>query len=566
MSERRPSSDSLMSSSTAHVIVSAPVEAFSHPLEASTDSDEQGGLSPPQTPTSPVPSTAPVLTYTSPPPSETPPSSAEPARDAVDGSTVEVLLPGRGSREQDRSEDDTQSIKDAPASAGEGSFVTAVGASALPTVSYPPSTKSVKDLEHSGANSTAGGETLVAALPGEGGLRAWLNVLGGWLLMFASFGYVNAFGVFQSYYKLAVFPEKSEEDISWIGSIQLCLFFLMSLVAGPLFDKGRLRILLVVGSAMWITSIFLIPEATEYWHAVLIQAILGGMGVGLLFLPALSIQSHWFARRRNLAIGIVASASSLGGIAFPIMLNKLMNNPSVGFANGVRASGGVVAGCLALGNLLVSPNPARKDIKKPPHAPLKQLFSLPYSLLALGAMVLNFGIWFPNFYIQVYGQANGVDSELAFYLLAIFNAGSFFGRTIPNVVADHTGPFLVQCTCMLCAGIILFFMKLATSAAGIVIFALLYGFFSGGFISLVSPVIVSLSSDLSEIGLRQGIAFLIVAGAAVGGNPIAGKLLENNDNDFLHPILFAAVMVTAGGAISFLGCLIAMKRKGTWRV
>jgi hypothetical protein len=63
--------------------------------------------------------------------------------------------------------------------------------------------------------------------------------------------------------------------------------------------------------------IFLIPEAKSFGETIGIQGILGGVGVGLLFLPALSIQSHWFARRRNLAIGLVASGSSLGGIAFP---------------------------------------------------------------------------------------------------------------------------------------------------------------------------------------------------------------------------------------------------------
>ncbi|GAA5903479.1 hypothetical protein JCM6882_006558 [Rhodosporidiobolus microsporus] len=473
---------------------------------------------------------------------------------AVDGSLGRPSSSfSRAFRDEQHDEEADTPLLTAPAEYQDGG---GAGAAAL---AYPP-------FQAWGKDGSASQQPASDTPPPEGGLKGWLNVLGGWLLMFASFGYVNAFGVFQSYYKLAVFPEKSEEDISWIGSIQLCLFFLMSLVAGPLFDKGLLRPLVAVGSAMWIASIFLIPHASKYWHAIVIQAVLGGMGVGLLFLPALSIQSHWFTRRRNLAIGIVASASSLGGIAFPIMLNKLFAHPSVGFANGVRASGGVVAACLVAGNFLVSPNPARKNVKKPPPAPFKQLFSVPYTLLALGAMIMNLGLWFPNFYIQVYGLANGVDSELAFYLLAIFNAGSFFGRTVPNVIADFTGPFLVQSICIVSAGIVLFTMLVAKTATSIIVFAALYGFFSGGFISLVSPVIVGLSNDLSEIGLRQGIAFLIVAGAAVGGNPIAGRLLKNNDNDFRHPIVFAATMVTAGGLLGSVGCYIAMKQKRTWRV
>jgi hypothetical protein len=39
---------------------------------------------------------------------------------------------------------------------------------------------------------------------------------------------------------------------------------------------------------------------------------------------------------------------------FPIMLNKLFDNPSVGFAWGVRASTFMVLGLLVVGNLLMS--------------------------------------------------------------------------------------------------------------------------------------------------------------------------------------------------------------------
>ncbi|GAA5835393.1 hypothetical protein JCM5353_001764 [Sporobolomyces roseus] len=90
--------------------------------------------------------------------------------------------------------------------------------------------------------------------PPDGGLRAWLNVLGGFLVLFSTFGYTNAFGVYQAYYKQTIFRSYSNSSISWIGSVQLCLFFLLALVAGPLFDKGHFRILIAVGSACQIAS------------------------------------------------------------------------------------------------------------------------------------------------------------------------------------------------------------------------------------------------------------------------------------------------------------------------
>ena len=73
----------------------------------------------------------------------------------------------------------------------------------------------------------------------------------------------------------------------------------------------------------------------------------------MLFLPSLSIVSHHFRRRRALATGIVVSGASCGGVAFPIMLNHLFSNPNMGFANGVRVSGAVVAVLLVVANSIM---------------------------------------------------------------------------------------------------------------------------------------------------------------------------------------------------------------------
>ncbi|GAA5821547.1 hypothetical protein JCM10212_004418, partial [Sporobolomyces blumeae] len=104
------------------------------------------------------------------------------------------------------------------------------------------------------------------------------------------------------------------------------------------------------------------------------------------------------------------------------------------------------------------------------------------------------------------------------------------------------------------------------TVAGIYTFAAVYGFLSGGFISLVSPAIISISDDINEIGLRQGVAFLIVAGGAVGGNPVCGKLLEVASNDFVAPIMFAAAMALIGGIVTTAGRFLRAREKGTWRV
>jgi len=70
----------------------------------------------------------------------------------------------------------------------------------------------------------------------DGGLQAWLTVVGAWFISAICYGYVNAFGVYQEYYVTTLLPSYSPSAISWIGSLQAYLLFASGVVAGPLFD------------------------------------------------------------------------------------------------------------------------------------------------------------------------------------------------------------------------------------------------------------------------------------------------------------------------------------------
>ena len=54
----------------------------------------------------------------------------------------------------------------------------------------------------------------------DGGLKAWLTVLGGSCCLFVSFGWVNCIGVFQDYYSTHQLRQYSSSEVSWIPSLQ----------------------------------------------------------------------------------------------------------------------------------------------------------------------------------------------------------------------------------------------------------------------------------------------------------------------------------------------------------
>jgi len=73
---------------------------------------------------------------------------------------------------------------------------------------------------------------------------------------------------------------------------------------------------------------------------------------------------------------------------------------------------------------------------------------------------------------------------LAFYLVSIVNGASLFGRILSGIVADRFGRFNMLAASAFAAGIITFCWTTATSAAGLVVWTVAFGFASG--VSLLS--------------------------------------------------------------------------------
>ena len=57
----------------------------------------------------------------------------------------------------------------------------------------------------------------------------------------------------------------------------------------------------------------MISLCTEFWQTFLAQGVALGIGIGIIFLPGLSVLSQYFFKRRALAIGIAVTGSSTGG-------------------------------------------------------------------------------------------------------------------------------------------------------------------------------------------------------------------------------------------------------------
>lgn len=398
----------------------------------------------------------------------------------------------------------------------------------------------------------------------DGGWRAWSVLLGVWLTQFCTFGYTNAYGVYNDFYVRTYLSTNTSSQISWIGSVQLFLALSVGLLSGRTFDAGYFYHLMIGGSILMVFCLFMISITTpeHYYQLFLSQGLGIGIAVGITYIPALGILSHYFQRHRALALGIAASGSAFGGAIHPIMLNLLFHG-SVGFHSGVRASAGLVAGLLIISLLLMKPRYPQNTKKAASILNNYRVFlcDIPYVIMIFATTLIFSGMYYPIFFLQLNAIENGIAPQLAFYTITILNGSSVVGRVIPNLFVPRFGPFNVVIPCSLITSILIFCTLAVKDVAGTIAFAILYGFFSGSYIGLLAPVVGSTADNDSEIGARLGVCFTFTGIGGLIGTPIAGALLTSS---FIwwRPSLFSGMCVFGGALCFCMSRFLIARRKG----
>ncbi|KAK7752995.1 hypothetical protein SLS62_004944 [Diatrype stigma] len=382
----------------------------------------------------------------------------------------------------------------------------------------------------------------------DGGWEAWMQVAASFVVMMDTWGLVNSFGVFQTYYETSLLSDHSSSAISWIGSVQGALLLLLGAVSGPLFDAGHFRALMASGTFLVVFGLFMTSLCTAYWQVLLAQGFCIGIGCGLLFLPSAAILSQYFARRRAVALGLQSAGSPLAGIVFPVIFSRLQ--PVLGFPWATRVIAFVLLALSAVPLVFLRP-------RAPPPKHHRALFDAtalrdrPYMLFNAGGLLAFVGLYVPYFYLQLYaiqhgllpggsgGSGGGFDSA---YLVTLLNAGSVPGRILPSVFADYfagspvvggssSAAVAVLAATALGAAVLAFAWLGVRSFGGVVAFALLFGFFNGGVTSLPPSAIAALTPDLRRLGTRMGTSFLFTGTAVLIGTPIAGAVLRGGSGN-----------------------------------
>ncbi|KAF2427717.1 MFS general substrate transporter [Tothia fuscella] len=426
--------------------------------------------------------------------------------------------------------------------------------------------------------------------------KAYTTLLGCFFLMFNSWGLVNAYGTYASYYKEELLPDAGLLLLNLIGSTQSFFVLINSWWVGRLLDAGHTRKVLGVGWVMVSLGMFTLSlagrkkdhEQGEYGLIWLTQGMITGLGMACFFVASSQIASTWFVKRKSFAIGIVASGASIAGLVYPFMIKYLIKETNFKTANLCVAS--VVCATALFSWVSAVPNP-RHPLNKSnlPKRAIRRwvdpdafrnvtynwfVASIAFMFLGFYAVFFNLEEWAAH---KKLGTKNpspeqGPDTSRnntfhTFIYLAVMNASSTIGRLSSGYLSDKFGALQVHAVVMTIGSILLYaFWTNVNTIAAALAFVIFFGAVSGAIIGLppasVAHIIkLSPDAELSSLGHWTGMMYTVSAIPALVGPIIAGHFITRFNNNYITVQMWSATCLFISALCLYVAIWYSKHRK-----
>lgn len=141
----------------------------------------------------------------------------------------------------------------------------------------------------------------------------------GWVIVFASFvcnmlvdGIIYCFGIFIG--DLVLHYQESEAKLAWVGSLLAGVTMFVGPGVSVVANKYGCRISCMSGAVIASASFALSTLCPSVELLMFVYGVCGGIGFGLMYVPAVVCVGYYFESKRSLATGIAVCGSGVGTI------------------------------------------------------------------------------------------------------------------------------------------------------------------------------------------------------------------------------------------------------------
>lgn len=394
--------------------------------------------------------------------------------------------------------------------------------------------------------------TNIQSIEMDHGINSWLAVAASWLVHFVVLGIPSSYGVFQEYYVSN--PESyhgnhSAFSVSMIGAVVNCSLGLYGLPSGRLTDIFGNHIMTAVGGILVGMSLLLASFSVSYWQLIITQGVLFGLACPIAFYPALTIINHHFSVKKGIATGMAVSGSGIGGLVFSPLMRFLVTRYNSSWTLFVLAFMGFCI--IILSSIFLKP-------RLPPASRGEMRYRLiicdpAFVRLFLIAIFSSMGYFVPYIFIPSFAVYNGMSALQGSIALGLMNGASAIGRITLGAVSDGFGHLNTLLLCQVIASVaIIVVWPFSLNFGCLIFFALMYGFFIGGHISML-PIVIADIFGTNNIATLTGMVYTGFFFGNLLGPPLCGYMIDtftitNNQTseisiNFLPAILFGGISI-----------------------
>lgn len=174
----------------------------------------------------------------------------------------------------------------------------------------------------------------------------------GWMVVLASLvcnivvdGVCYSFGVFQEKYKEQF--KATNEQTGWVGSLLAGCYLTVGPVVSVLAERFGSRKVTIAGSVIACVGFLLSTRATSIEMLIVTWGVIGGIGFGMIYLPAIVTVGHWFDKKRAFATGLAVCGTGVGTFIFAPLSQRLVQQYEWEGAHLIIA--GIVLNCAVCG-------------------------------------------------------------------------------------------------------------------------------------------------------------------------------------------------------------------------
>ena len=245
-----------------------------------------------------------------------------------------------------------------------------------------------------------------------------------------------------------------------------------------------------------------------------------GVGTSGAFAPLMADISHWFTRRRGIAVAICASGNYLGGALWPPLVQYAIAEHGWRTAQweiGLFCLAAAPPLLFALRRRIADEDTVLESSGSVARRPLGLSPNVLQFLICLAGVACCVAMSMPQVHIVAYCADLGYGPARGAEMLSIMLGSGVISRIGSGFIADRIGalPTLLLGSVLQTVALLLYLMF--DGLTSLYVISLLFGLFQGGIVPMYA-IVVREHFPASETGFRVGLAVMAtIAGMALGG-------------------------------------------------